>query len=186
MRVSRGVGAWCRRRPLFRRSWVWLVPVSQAPRCRRRQIPLSSFSPFSSGYLRRRGIWGSVRLLGLVLAIRQLIPPHVNEEAELAARWTTGTRALQPPSALVRIRLIPEFGLAFKPPSPAALPADIPPSTPNMAGSTMIFRATDLNAAWERIRSDVYWTEGVWDRDGCILREYVVNPLYTDVEEQKA
>jgi len=50
----------------------------------------------------------------------------------------------------------------------------------------MIFRATDLNAAWERIRSDVYWTEGVWDRDGCILREYVVNPLYTDVEEQKA
>jgi len=78
--------------------------------------------------------------------------------------------------------LTAEFGLAFKPPQPTALPSGIDPSTPNMAGSTMIFRAESLDSAWERIKTDVYWTEGVWDREGCVLREYVHNSLYSDVD----
>lgn len=35
----------------------------------------------------------------------------------------------------------------------------------------MIFRAEDLDKAWERIRGDIYWVEKVWDREkGSVVR----------------
>lgn len=46
-------------------------------------------------------------------------------------------------------------------------------TTPNrgMAGSLMILRFPSLAEAWERIKGDAYWTEGVWDKERVEVRE---------------
>ncbi len=49
-----------------------------------------------------------------------------------------------------------------------------------MAGSLLIFRADDLDAAWKRIRDDVYWTEGVWEREKCVVEEFIRHEYYND------
>lgn len=45
-----------------------------------------------------------------------------------------------------------------------------------MAGSLMIFHAQSLSDAWARIRSDVYWTAGVWDAEQAKVEEFVDLP----------
>lgn len=42
-----------------------------------------------------------------------------------------------------------------------------------MAGSVMIYRYPTIEACWERIKRDVYWTEDVWDRDQVVVREII-------------
>ena len=44
----------------------------------------------------------------------------------------------------------------------------------------MIFRAKDLDSAWNRIREDVYWTEGVWEREKCVVKEFIRHQLVND------
>jgi uncharacterized protein YciI len=58
-------------------------------------------------------------------------------------------------------------------PAPETLP-------PPFAGSLMIFRAVDLEKAWERIKSDVYWTEGVWEKEECRVNEFIKHGMYRD------
>ncbi|TXT04830.1 hypothetical protein VHUM_04098 [Vanrija humicola] len=42
-----------------------------------------------------------------------------------------------------------------------------------MAGSVMIYRYPTLEAVWERIKGDAYWTQGVWDRERVVVREII-------------
>lgn len=35
----------------------------------------------------------------------------------------------------------------------------------------MIYRYPNLEAAWDRIKSDPYWNEGVWDQEKVDVRE---------------
>jgi uncharacterized protein YciI len=51
-----------------------------------------------------------------------------------------------------------------------------------MAGSLMIVRAKSLDEAWERVRSDVYYTEGVWDRGRVVVEEFIKHPEFVDLE----
>jgi hypothetical protein len=76
------------------------------------------------------------------------------------------------------------FGLGYLPPSGSPLRTSplLPPNTPPMAGSLMILRASSLDDAWERIRSDVYWTEGVWDRGQVKVEEFIRHAEYNDME----
>jgi len=77
----------------------------------------------------------------------------------------------------------PEFGLGYRPP-----PISPPPSTPlpegiqPMAGSLLLFRAKSLDEAWVRIRDDVYWTEGVWERGKCVVEEFIRHEFCQDGE----
>jgi hypothetical protein len=41
----------------------------------------------------------------------------------------------------------------------------LPEGTPNLAGSFMIYNMSSLDEAWERVKSDVYWTNKVWDQE---------------------
>lgn len=36
-----------------------------------------------------------------------------------------------------------------------------------MVGSIMIYRMPNLDAAWDRIKRDPYWTGNVWEKDEC-------------------
>jgi hypothetical protein len=76
-----------------------------------------------------------------------------------------------------RRKLIPVFGLGFKP-SPSAPPhnIDLPEGIQPMAGSMMIFHSDTLDTAWERIRSDVYYTAGVWDQGRVVVEEFITPP----------
>ena len=49
-----------------------------------------------------------------------------------------------------------------------------------MAGSVLVFRATSLDEAWKRVKDDVYWTEGVWDAEKCVVEEFIKHELYQD------
>jgi len=40
----------------------------------------------------------------------------------------------------------------------------------------MIFHSKDLESAWERVREDEYWLEGVWDRGKVRVEEFVRAP----------
>lgn len=50
------------------------------------------------------------------------------------------------------------------------------PSSGGMAGSTMIYRYPSLEAAWERIKRDPYWTGGVWDKEKLEIRQLADGP----------
>ncbi|WVR06691.1 hypothetical protein IAU60_003723 [Kwoniella sp. DSM 27419] len=71
-----------------------------------------------------------------------------------------------------------EFGRGFVPPSGSPLHTnpDLKPGQQAMAGSVMFFRLPDLDAAWARVKEDVYWTEGVWDREACRVEEFLRMP----------
>ncbi|ORX37025.1 hypothetical protein BD324DRAFT_624531 [Kockovaella imperatae] len=75
-----------------------------------------------------------------------------------------------------------EFGLGYLPPpeSSSTLPADVPSSTPLMDGSLMVFRAISLDHAWKRIKEDIYYTDGVWDKEKCVVREFIKHEKYSD------
>lgn len=53
-----------------------------------------------------------------------------------------------------------------------------------MAGSLMIFRSESLAEAWKMIKTDVYWTEGVWDQEKVSVNEFIRNELYNDPEDK--
>lgn len=40
----------------------------------------------------------------------------------------------------------------------------------------MVFHAESLGAAWDRVKEDVYYTAGVWDRDQVVINEFIVPP----------
>ncbi|WVQ96568.1 hypothetical protein IAU59_003673 [Kwoniella sp. CBS 9459] len=77
------------------------------------------------------------------------------------------------------------FGRGFLPPSESPLfshpaTADLPNKQP-MAGSIMFFRYPSIEDTWKRVREDVYWTEGVWDKDRVQVGEFLRVP--SDDEE---
>jgi hypothetical protein len=47
---------------------------------------------------------------------------------------------------------------------------------PGMAGSIMIFRFPTLDACWDRIKEDVYWSAGVWDKEGARVDQLLAAP----------
>lgn len=77
------------------------------------------------------------------------------------------------------------FGLGFLP-SDADSPLHTHPALSSqpglqpMAGSLMIIRAENLGAAWARIKADVYWTAGVWDKDKMKVEQLISHPDFVD------
>ncbi|WVF69059.1 hypothetical protein IAT40_003833 [Kwoniella sp. CBS 6097] len=73
-----------------------------------------------------------------------------------------------------------EFGRGFLPPSNSSLfshPAiESLPNKQPMAGSIMFFRYPSLEDTWKRVKEDVYWTEGVWDREKVQVGEFLRVP----------
>ena len=49
-----------------------------------------------------------------------------------------------------------------------------------MDGSLMIFRAPSLDQAWKRIKEDIYYTAGVWNKEECVVKEFIKHELYSD------
>ncbi|KAI9634608.1 uncharacterized protein MKK02DRAFT_11303, partial [Dioszegia hungarica] len=67
------------------------------------------------------------------------------------------------------------FGLGYLPPagSPLFNSPLVPAGKQPMAGSFMIMRQPDMDAMWKRIKDDVYWTAGVWDRETTQVGEFI-------------
>ncbi|KAL7422876.1 hypothetical protein Q5752_002173 [Cryptotrichosporon argae] len=67
-----------------------------------------------------------------------------------------------------------EYGRPFLPP-PDAQPhgLNLPPGTPNIGGSLSVYKMPSREAVWERIKADVYWTAGVWDKDRVFVEECI-------------
>lgn len=40
----------------------------------------------------------------------------------------------------------------------------------------MIFHSDSLDTAWERIKEDVYYTAGVWDKGQIVVNEFTQPP----------
>jgi hypothetical protein len=69
------------------------------------------------------------------------------------------------------------FGLGFKPSPSAPSPNfELPEGIQAMAGSMMIFHSDTLDSAWERIKTDVYYTAGVWDQSRVVVEEFITPP----------
>jgi hypothetical protein len=75
--------------------------------------------------------------------------------------------------------------LGYLPPadSPLFAHSAVPPGKQPMAGSFMLMRQASLEEMWARIRADVYWTEGVWDREKCQVGEFIREGGYVDLGE---
>ena len=43
--------------------------------------------------------------------------------------------------------------------------AVLPEGTANMRGSFMIYVYPDIDQCWARLKDDVYWKNGVWDKE---------------------
>lgn len=72
-----------------------------------------------------------------------------------------------------------EFGRAILPPPTSALrttPNLFPEGVQPMGGSVMLLRYPSLEAAWARVRDDVYWTAGVWDPERTVVEEFCEPP----------
>ncbi|WVQ73489.1 hypothetical protein IAR50_003061 [Cryptococcus sp. DSM 104548] len=71
-----------------------------------------------------------------------------------------------------------EFGRGFLPPPSHPLYNDpaLPVGAQPMAGSIMFFRMESLEEVWERLKSDVYWTEGIWNGEKAQVGEFVKMP----------
>ena len=41
----------------------------------------------------------------------------------------------------------------------------LPEGTPNLVGSFLIYKSDTEEQAWERLKSDAYWTGDVWDKE---------------------
>lgn len=77
------------------------------------------------------------------------------------------------------------FGLGYLPPagSPLFNSPLVPAGKQPMAGSFMIMRQPDMDAMWKRIKDDVYWTAGVWDRETTQVGEFIREGGYVDLGE---
>lgn len=62
-------------------------------------------------------------------------------------------------------------GLMRPRPGTAARNQQLPEGQPNIAGSCMMYVMPDLDAVWERLKEDVYWTADIWDKDRVIVEE---------------
>jgi uncharacterized protein YciI len=49
----------------------------------------------------------------------------------------------------------------------------LPEGTPNIAGSFMIYRFDSIEECWARLKADVYWTAGVWDKERMEVEELI-------------
>ena len=45
-----------------------------------------------------------------------------------------------------------------------------------MAGSLLMMHYPTLQDMWDRIKSDVYWTAGVWDKEKTVVHEFIPAP----------
>ncbi|WOO80935.1 Aspercryptin biosynthesis cluster protein B [Vanrija pseudolonga] len=55
---------------------------------------------------------------------------------------------------------------------------------PGMAGSVMVLRFPTLEACWERIKADKYWTGGVWDKEKLRVHEIIGAPVDETIKIQ--
>ncbi|TRM66061.1 hypothetical protein BD626DRAFT_486627 [Schizophyllum amplum] len=47
----------------------------------------------------------------------------------------------------------------------------LPEGTPRIAGSFMVYVYPTIEDCWKRIKEDVYWTDGVWDKERLFIEE---------------
>jgi hypothetical protein len=83
------------------------------------------------------------------------------------------------------------FGRAFISPDHASTTSNPNPSIdpsqphPGMAGSIMIFRFDTIDQVWARIKDDLYWTAGVWDKENARVDQLLGAPGDEKVGEIK-
>jgi uncharacterized protein YciI len=51
--------------------------------------------------------------------------------------------------------------------------AVLPEGRPNIAGSFMIYQFDTLEQCWDRLKADVYWKAGVWDKERMVVEELI-------------
>ncbi|EIW67764.1 hypothetical protein TREMEDRAFT_33268 [Tremella mesenterica DSM 1558] len=70
------------------------------------------------------------------------------------------------------------FGRGYLPPPQSSLHShpSLKPGQQAMAGSVLLMTSESLSAAWERVKDDVYWTAGVWDKERGRVEEFVKMP----------
>lgn len=68
-----------------------------------------------------------------------------------------------------------EFGRGYLPSanSPLWTSPDLPAGAKPIAGSLMIFRMNTIEEVWTRIKDDVYWTQGIWDKEKVDVKEFM-------------
>lgn len=66
------------------------------------------------------------------------------------------------------------YGGAMLPhPNAPARSAPLSPGQVNYAGSFMVYRFETVDQVWDRLHEDVYWTQGVWDKERVIVEELI-------------
>ena len=85
---------------------------------------------------------------------------------------------------------IPVFGRAFisgDHATSSSNPTQPDPSQPHpgMAGSIMIFRLPTIDKVWERIKSDIYWEAGVWDKENARVDQLIAAPGDDEMDSVK-
>ncbi|ORY26043.1 hypothetical protein BCR39DRAFT_273513 [Naematelia encephala] len=66
------------------------------------------------------------------------------------------------------------YGGAFLPKAGSkAREAKLPEGAVNYAGSFMVYIFPTVDDVWARLKSDVFWTEGIWDKERVIVEELI-------------
>lgn len=74
------------------------------------------------------------------------------------------------------------FGRAFLSEDYAHTKHNTPPAVdpselnPGIKGSVMIYRFPTIEAAWARLKADVYWMDNVWDKEKVTVHEFAEGP----------
>ncbi|RSH85295.1 hypothetical protein EHS25_005102 [Saitozyma podzolica] len=78
----------------------------------------------------------------------------------------SGVQSAQPPLCVHGVPFLPRIGTKQR-------DAVLPEGTPNIAGSFMIYRFDSIEECWARLKADVYWTAGVWDKERMEVEELI-------------
>lgn len=97
---------------------------------------------------------------------------RVPSTASSLEQWEDTSRGVHRYAGLTHVLV---FGRGFVPPADSPLHADpgVPEGGTALVGSVMILHAEHLDQAWSIIRDDIYWTEGVWDREKGRVEEFI-------------
>ena len=49
----------------------------------------------------------------------------------------------------------------------------IPQGVENYNGSFIVYSMDSYDHVWDRLKEDVYWTAGIWDKDRIIVEELI-------------
>ncbi|KAH7919250.1 hypothetical protein BV22DRAFT_1023306 [Leucogyrophana mollusca] len=101
--------------------------------------------------------------------------PDYTDEGALARRMAVRPRHMAVANKLINSGILKVAGGLVTPESQDAAPGDR-----KFVGSALIYEAESIEAARELVERDLYWTEGVWDKEKLVIYPMIMATTLQD------